>query len=63
MSSEIFGAIGCFIGTLISLFSFNYWQYRNPFFFILLPMWGMILGFAISAVVAKEEKKKKTKRK
>lgn len=45
----IYGASGCFIGTLISLIliQFN----PQPILLILLPMWGLVMGIAIFRVL------------
>jgi xanthosine utilization system XapX-like protein len=45
----IYGASGCFIGTLVSLIliQFN----PQPILLILLPMWGLLMGISISRVL------------
>ena len=45
----LYGAGGCFIGTMFSLLLNQY--NPNPFLLFLLPMWGMIFAIAIARVV------------
>jgi len=55
MENVWFGAIGCFIGTILAIFIFPFWYITNPFFVLLLPMWGMIMGTSIGATVKKKK--------
>lgn len=56
MENFWYSAGGCFIGTILGIFLFPYQSMSNPFFLMLLPMWGMVLGAVIGAF-AKQKKK------
>ena len=53
----LFATGGCFIGTLVSIFMFPYWYATNPFFLLLIPMWGMILAITIGAVAGGKKRR------
>lgn len=56
----LYAAIGCFAGTLFSMFLIQYNQ--EPILLILLPMWGLVLGISIARVVILEKETGKRRR-
>lgn len=59
--SLVYGSLGCFVGTLISLFVIRF--NPQPVLLVLLPMWGLVMGVSISRVVSSKEKEEKKSKK
>ena len=55
----IYGAVGCFVGTILSMYIIKY----NPhtFLLIVLPMWGLVMGISIARTVNVYSEKPKKK--
>ena len=56
----IYGAIGCFVGTMLSMYIVKY----NPhaFLLIVLPMWGLVMGISVARTVNVYSSKKPRKK-
>ena len=50
----LFGAGGCFVGTILALFLIKY--NPKPILLVILPMWGLVLGASISRTVPEKKK-------
>jgi len=48
----MYGAVGCFIGTISSIFLNQY--KTQPFVLFFIPIWGLFLGIAVARVVDKK---------